>query len=113
MANSPWQRIENNAIFKVPHRKKRKPPSSSKSNRNFRLCLRAFAVQVEPYEVYPMKIRAENAEPGQVVITSQGRSYKIKSFWMDYGVVTLFGDDGSETDYDYDEVIEVANDAGA
>lgn len=22
MANSPWQRIENNAIFKVPHRKK-------------------------------------------------------------------------------------------
>ncbi|PKE30987.1 NinE family protein [Rahnella sp. AA] len=24
MANSPWQRIENNAIFKVSHRKKRK-----------------------------------------------------------------------------------------
>ncbi|MCC3717956.1 NinE family protein [Rouxiella badensis] len=27
MAKSPWQRIENNAIFRVPHRKKPiKPP---------------------------------------------------------------------------------------
>jgi hypothetical protein len=56
-----------------------------------------------------MKIRAEDAEPGQVVITSHGRIYKIKSFWMEDGVVTLFGDDDSETPYDYDEEIEVAN----
>ncbi len=26
---SSWSRIENNAIFKVPHRKKRKPPEPS------------------------------------------------------------------------------------
>jgi hypothetical protein len=57
-----------------------------------------------------MKIRAEDAEPGQWVITSRLRRYKIKSFWMEDGVVTLFGNDGSETDYDYDEEIEVAND---
>jgi hypothetical protein len=30
MAKSPWQRIENNAIFRVPHRKKPiKPPEPS------------------------------------------------------------------------------------
>lgn len=54
-----------------------------------------------------MIIRAEDAEPGQVVITSQGSRYKIKSFWMEDDTVTLFGEDGSETDYDYDEDIEV------
>ncbi|MCL9644979.1 hypothetical protein L2090_21180 [Rahnella victoriana] len=54
-----------------------------------------------------MKIRAEDAEPGQVVITSHGRRSKIKSIWMDGDVVTLFGDDGTETPYDYDEDIEV------
>lgn len=54
-----------------------------------------------------MKIRAEDAEPGQVVITSHGRRSKIKSIWIDGDVVTLFGDDGTETPYDYDEDIEV------
>lgn len=29
MANSPWQRVENNAIFKVSHRKKRKTPQAA------------------------------------------------------------------------------------
>jgi hypothetical protein len=39
MAKSPWQRIENNAIFRVPHRKKPiKPPEPSQI----------------PYEAYQM-----------------------------------------------------------
>lgn len=30
MANSPWQRVEQNAIFRIPHRKKpSKPPDPS------------------------------------------------------------------------------------
>ena len=37
----------------------------------------------------------------------------FKSFWMETDKVTLFGTDGSETDYDYDECLllrELPND---
>ncbi|WP_286079219.1 hypothetical protein [Enterobacter sp. T2] len=53
------------------------------------------------------QIRAEDVEPGDVVITSHGKRYTVKSFWMEDDTVTLFGTDGSETEYDYDEMLDV------
>lgn len=35
MANSPWQRIENNAIFKVTSRSKRKTPQEASQIKTF------------------------------------------------------------------------------
>lgn len=54
-----------------------------------------------------LQIRAEEVEPGDVIITSQGKRYTVESFWMVDDTVTLFGTDGSETEYDYDEMLEV------
>lgn len=54
-----------------------------------------------------LQIRAEDVEPGDVVITSHGKRYTVKSFWMEDDTVTLFGTDGSETEYDYDEMLDV------
>ncbi|UWC90705.1 hypothetical protein M5T31_23920 (plasmid) [Escherichia coli] len=42
-----------------------------------------------------------------MLITSKGQQCAVKSFWMDGDKVTLFGTDGSETDYDYDELLVV------
>ncbi|EAT2562558.1 hypothetical protein FJ875_25935 [Salmonella enterica] len=56
---------------------------------------------------YKLKMRAEDVEPGDVVITSHGTRYTVKSFWMEDGKVTLFGADGSETEYDYDDMLNV------
>lgn len=57
-----------------------------------------------------LNIRAEDVEPGDVVITSHGKRYTVKSFWMEDDTVTLFGTDGSETEYDYDEMLDVERD---
>ncbi|MFG0521611.1 hypothetical protein [Enterobacter sp. yb_8] len=54
-----------------------------------------------------LQIRAEDVEPGDVVITSHDKRYTVKSFWMEDDTVTLFGTDGSETEYDYDEMLDV------
>ncbi|HGG8853326.1 TPA: hypothetical protein ACJJ1B_004436 [Enterobacter roggenkampii] len=54
-----------------------------------------------------LNIRAEDVEPGDVVITSHGKRYTVESFWMEDDTVTLFGTDGSETEYDYDEMLDV------
>lgn len=54
-----------------------------------------------------IEVRAEDVIPGDVVITSKGQQCAVKSFWMDGDKVTLFGTDGSETDYDYDELLVV------
>ncbi len=54
-----------------------------------------------------VEVRAEDVTPGDVVITSKGKRCAVKSFWMNGEKVTLFGTDGSETDYDYDELIVV------
>lgn len=59
---------------------------------------------------YKLKMRAEDVEPGDVVITSCGKRYTVKSFWMEDGKVTLFGADGSETEYDYDDMLNVERD---
>lgn len=59
---------------------------------------------------YKLKIQAEDVEPGDVVITSCGTRYTVKSFWMEDGKVTLFGADGSETEYDYDDMLNVERD---
>ncbi|EDQ5070621.1 hypothetical protein ACDH07_003240 [Salmonella enterica] len=59
---------------------------------------------------YKLKMRAEDVEPGDVVITSCGKSYTVKSFWMEDGKVTLFGADGSETEYDDDDMLNVERD---
>ncbi|HCL5065362.1 TPA: hypothetical protein N2E80_004836 [Salmonella enterica] len=55
---------------------------------------------------YKLKMRAEDVEPGDV-ITNHGKCYTVKSFWMEDGKVTLFGADGSETEYDYDDMLNV------
>ncbi|WP_369072478.1 hypothetical protein [Escherichia coli] len=57
-----------------------------------------------------LKIRAEDVEPGDVVITFHGKRYTVKTFWEWDGVVTLFGTDGSETEYDYDDILDVERD---
>jgi hypothetical protein len=57
-----------------------------------------------------LKIRAEDVEPGDVIITFHGKHYTVKSFWMEDDVVTLFGTDGSETEYDYDDILDVERD---
>lgn len=57
-----------------------------------------------------LKIRAEEVEPGDVVITSEDKRYKVKLFWMEDDTVTLFGTDGSETDYDYNDMLIVERD---
>ncbi|KAA2190651.1 hypothetical protein EA435_23685 [Escherichia coli] len=49
---------------------------------------------------------AKFSKPLQV-ITSKGKRCAVKSFWMEGDKVTLFGTDGSETDYDYDELLVV------
>lgn len=54
-----------------------------------------------------MEVRAEDVIPGDVLITSKGQQCAVKSFWMEGDKVTLFGMDGSETDYDYDELLVV------
>ncbi|MGQ4216006.1 hypothetical protein [Escherichia coli] len=54
-----------------------------------------------------VEVRAEDVTPGDVVITSKGKRCAVKSFWMEGDKVTLFGTDGSETDYDYDELLVV------
>lgn len=54
-----------------------------------------------------IEVRAEDVKPGDVVITSKGQQCAVKSFWMEGDKVTLFGTDGSETDYDYDELLVV------
>lgn len=54
-----------------------------------------------------LKIRAEDVEHGDVVIISHGKRYTVKSFWMEDDIVTLFGTDGSETEYDYDDLLDV------
>lgn len=54
-----------------------------------------------------LNIRAEDVEPGDVVVTSHGKHCTVKSFWMEDDIVTLFGTDGSETEYDYDEILDV------
>jgi len=54
-----------------------------------------------------MKVRAEDVEPGDVVTSAYGDSYIVKSFWMENDTVTLFGTNGSETDYDYDDLLQV------
>ncbi|EKG2383234.1 hypothetical protein O2U26_003293 [Salmonella enterica] len=59
---------------------------------------------------YKLKMRAEDVEPGDVVITSHGTRYTVKSFWMEDSKVTLFGADGSETAYDYDDMLNVERD---
>ncbi|EJQ1998383.1 hypothetical protein N0D16_002752 [Salmonella enterica] len=59
---------------------------------------------------YKLKLRAEDVELGDVVITSHGKRYTVKSFWMENGEVTLFGTDGSETEYDYDDMLNVERD---
>jgi len=53
------------------------------------------------------KIRAEDVEPGDVVITHEGKRYTVKSFWMEDDIVTLFGVDGSETEYDYNDILNI------
>ncbi|MCA2172249.1 hypothetical protein LDJ69_12970 [Escherichia coli] len=57
-----------------------------------------------------LKIRAEDVEPGDVVITFHGKRYTAKTFWEEDGVVTLFGTDGSENEYDYDDILDVERD---
>ncbi|HBB6884826.1 TPA: hypothetical protein ON591_001445 [Citrobacter freundii] len=57
-----------------------------------------------------LKILAEDAEPGDVVITFHGKRYTVETFWEEDGVVTLFGTDGSETEYDYDDILDVERD---
>ena len=57
-----------------------------------------------------LKIRAEDVEPGDVVITFHGKRYTVKTFWEEDSVVTLFGTDGSETEYDYDDILDVERD---
>lgn len=57
-----------------------------------------------------IKIRAEDAEPGDVVITFEDKRYTVKSFWMEDDTVTLFGTDGSETEYDYNDILTVERD---
>ncbi|EEI6292609.1 hypothetical protein GUQ00_000532 [Salmonella enterica] len=59
---------------------------------------------------YKLKIQAEDVEPGDVVITSLGTRYTVKSFWMENDKVTLFGTDGSETEYDYYDMLNVERD---
>ncbi|EGP8063032.1 hypothetical protein OWC84_002914 [Salmonella enterica] len=59
---------------------------------------------------YKLKLRAEDVEPGDVVITSYGKRYTVKSFFGDEFSVTLFGTDGSETEYDYDDMLNVERD---
>ncbi|ELW2097337.1 hypothetical protein QMU16_003923 [Escherichia coli] len=59
-------------------------------------------VEVRAEDVIP-----EDVIPGDVVITSKGKRCAVKSFWMEGDKVTLFGTDGSETDYDYDELLVV------
>ncbi|EPW1433709.1 hypothetical protein ACVVKC_000985 [Salmonella enterica subsp. diarizonae serovar 16:z10:e,n,x,z15] len=58
---------------------------------------------------YKLKIQAEDVELGDV-ITNHGKCYTVKSFWMEDGKVTLFGADGSETEYDYDDMLNVERD---
>lgn len=57
-----------------------------------------------------MKVRAEDIEPGDIIVTTHGDKYECNSFWMEDFTVTIFGTDGSETDYDYDEDVEVIRD---
>ena len=54
-----------------------------------------------------MKIDAEDIEPGHVIITSDGRRCTVKTVWCINDIVTVFCTDDSETDYDWDELIEV------
>ncbi|UYU30302.1 hypothetical protein [Siccibacter colletis] len=54
-----------------------------------------------------LNIRAENVEPGDLVITSEDKRYTVESFWMHDDIVTLFGTDGSENDYDYCDMLNV------
>lgn len=54
-----------------------------------------------------MEVRAEDVMPSDVIITFEGKRCAVKSFWMEGDKVTLFGTDGSETDYDYDELLVV------
>ena len=42
-----------------------------------------------------LKIRAEDVEPGDVVITFHGKRYTVKSFWMED---------------DYDDILDVERD---
>ncbi len=60
--------------------------------------------------VYCLKKPVGGVEPGDVVITSHGTRYTVKSFWMEDGKVTLFGADGSETEYDYYDMLNVERD---
>ncbi|EDT9361812.1 hypothetical protein A9571_004152 [Salmonella enterica subsp. enterica serovar Miami] len=59
---------------------------------------------------YKLKLQAEDVEPGDVVLTYHGKCYTVKSFWMEDGKVTLFGTDGSETEYDRDDMLNVERD---
>ena len=54
-----------------------------------------------------LEVRAEDVIPGDVLITSKGQQCAVKSIWMENDKVTLFGTDGSETDYDYDELLVI------
>ena len=82
----------------------------------FRIALSAAGIDAPPQPVKEsdmadkLNIRAEDVEPGDVVITSHGKCYTVKSFWMEDDTVTLFGTDGSETEYDYDEMLDVERD---
>lgn len=53
-----------------------------------------------------MKLWAEDVEPGDVVKTVEGE-FTVKSFFMINGIVTLFGTDGSETNYEYNDILTV------
>lgn len=57
-----------------------------------------------------MKLWAEDVEPGDVVETVDGE-YTVKSFFMIDDTVTLFGTDGSQTNYDYNDVLTVKREA--
>ena len=57
-----------------------------------------------------LKIRAADVEPGDVVITFHGKRYTVKTFCEEDGVVTQFGTDGYETEYDYDDILNVERD---
>ena len=54
-----------------------------------------------------LEVRAEDVIPGDVLITSKGQQCAVKSFRMENDKATLLGTDGSETDYDYDELLVV------
>ena len=76
----------------------------------FREACAAAGIQLKVEEsgmANKLNIRAENVEPGDLVITSEDKRYTVKSFWMQDDIVTLFGTDGSENDYDYCDMLNV------